>query len=431
MRRPSLKTKRFVADQFVSLMSPGTKEVLVRAFEGVDINSIVDYHCHRIQIGHDPYGDVFVNPRLLSRKHPKHYIKARAISYAMGVEDITGDPSRVNHQSLEFMISLLQNFVVNGEGLRAHPKVCLLAFDAFYDRDGSRNTDKTEFYTSNDAIFSDYQLYPEHIIPVMSVHPYRIDALSALEKYYHKGSRIVKWLPNSMGINPADPICIPFYKFMAAKKIFLLTHCGDEKAVSSDAAHQEFGSPLLLRTALDLGVNVIAAHCGSLGKNRDLEAQGEPSVENFDLWLRLMYEYDGSLADKGMLYGDISGVLLLKRLQYVRVLLEHPNLHKRLLNGTDWPLPNVKLITSTKQMWWKGFVTWSEHIALNEIYAYNPMLFDFVAKRIIRHPDANKKHLKFSDSIFHINPDVRPFSYPSYPSSSGVGDSHKDSRTAT
>eukprot|EP01135_Chromosphaera_perkinsii_P005160 Nk52_evm8s319 gene=Nk52_evmTU8s319 len=415
MRRPSLKTKQFVADQFVQLISPGTEEVLIRAFEGIDVGNIIDYHCHRIQIGHDPYGEAFVNPKVLSRKHLKHFVKGRFISFAMGVEDINAEPTRVNQQSLEFMMSMLQNFIVDGTGKKASPKVCLLAFDAFHEEDGSRNTDKTEFYTSNEAVFKDYMLFPNNVIPVISVHPYRLDALQMLEKFYHNGARIVKWLPNSMGMDPSSPLCIPFFRFMAAKGMILLTHCGDEKAVSADSANQAFGSPLLLRQALDLGVTVIAAHCGSLGKNRDTEKLGSPLVENFDLWLRLMYEYDGSDAKKGILYGDISGILLLKRLQYVPILLENTQIHPRLLNGTDWPLPNVKLITSTKQMWWKGLITWDEHNALNEIFTYNPMLFDFVAKRIIRHPDRSKKHLKFSDSIFHLNKNVVPFNYPVYP----------------
>ncbi len=34
---------------------------------------------------------------------------------------------------------------------------------------------------------------------------------------------------------------------------------------------EHFGNPLLLRRALDAGVRVVVAHCGSMGEDRDLD----------------------------------------------------------------------------------------------------------------------------------------------------------------
>ena len=38
-----------------------------------------------------------------------------------------------------------------------------------------------------------------------------------------------------------------------------------------------------------------------------------------------------------------------------------------------------------------GFITSEERSALNEIYDFNPLLFDFVLKRTMRHPETKQK----------------------------------------
>ena len=79
---------------------------------------------------------------------------------------------------------------------------------------------------------------------------------------------MIKWLPNSMGISPVHPKCIPYYEKMKELGMVLLVHTGEEKAVISHDELQKFGNPLLLRKPLDLGVKIIMAHCASLGQNR-------------------------------------------------------------------------------------------------------------------------------------------------------------------
>jgi len=48
-----------------------------------------------------------------------------------------------------------------------------------------------------------------------------------------------------------------------------------------------------------------------------------------------------------------------------------------------------------------GFITKEERSALNEIYDYNPLLFDFALKRTIRHPETKQK---LAPSVFMENP---------------------------
>ena len=46
-----------------------------------------------------------------------------------------------------------------------------------------------------------------------------------------------------------------------------------------------------------------------------------------------------------------------------------------------------------------------ERELLNEIYDYNPLLFDFVVKRTIRHPESGER---FPPNVFMIRPGLEP-----------------------
>jgi mannonate dehydratase len=48
-----------------------------------------------------------------------------------------------------------------------------------------------------------------------------------------------------------------------------------------------------------------------------------------------------------------------------------------------------------------GYITEQEREYLNEIYEYNPLLFDYVVKRTMRAPGANQR---LRSSIFEENP---------------------------
>ena len=42
---------------------------------------------------------------------------------------------------------------------------------------------------------------------------------------------MVKWIPNIQGIDPSHQLCVSFYEKMKEYDMFLLCHCGDEKAL--------------------------------------------------------------------------------------------------------------------------------------------------------------------------------------------------------
>jgi predicted TIM-barrel fold metal-dependent hydrolase len=276
-------------------------------------------------------------------------------------------------------------------------KFHILAFDKHYNPDGSVNLGKTTMYVPNDYVVMLAEKYSDVFTPVVSIHPYRTDALQELERWAKAGVRYLKWLPNAMGIDPANPVIEQFYQRMKEHRMILLSHAGEEQAVEAEE-DQRLGNPLRLRKPLDLGVRVIIAHAASLGECDDLDSSEPRKANCFDLFLRMMDEQK----HVGLLFGEISAMLQFNRMpEPLLVLLKRQDLHSRLVNGSDYPLPAINSLIWTRSMARDGFITAEERQALNEIYDYNPLLFDFVLKRTIRHPETKQK---LAASVFMANP---------------------------
>jgi len=218
-----------------------------------------------------------------------------------------------------------------------------------------------------------------------------------LETWAKAGVKYVKWLPNAMGMDPANPVIEPFYRKMKEHKMILLSHAGEEQAVEAEE-NQRLGNPLLLRKPLDLGVRVIIAHAASLGNCDDLDNRAAVKASCFDLFLRMMDE----AKYVGLLFGEISAMQQFNRMPVpFATLLKRQDLHSRLVNGSDYPLPAINSLIWTRSLVRSGFITAEERQSLNEIYDYNPLLFDFVLKRTMRHPETKQK---LATSVFMENP---------------------------
>ena len=70
-----------------------------------------------------------------------------------------------------------------------------------------------------------------------------------------------------------------------------------------------------------------------------------------------------------------------------------------MLNGSDYPLPAIDPIISTRMLQKHGLISAEDRPALNEIYAHNPLLFDFVVKRRVAVEYKDQTH-RFSPSVF-------------------------------
>jgi hypothetical protein len=142
-------------------------------------------------------------------------------------------------------------------------------------------------------------MYPDYFVPAVSVHPYKKDAAKELEKWAIRGARLIKWLLNSMGIDPSNKIIRPYYQVMKKYNMTLLSHTGEEKAVDAEE-YQKWGNPLHFRYPLDLGVRVVILHCASLGDGEDFDDPKRNKISNFKLFTRMMNnpKYDNLLYEK-------------------------------------------------------------------------------------------------------------------------------------
>lgn len=211
------------------------------------------------------------------------------------------------------------------------------------------------------------------LVPAVSVHPYRRDALAELERWAKMGVRAVHWHPALMQFDPYDHRCLPLYRKMVVWDMVLFTHTG-----ASLTSSAEMGNPLRLRSALDFGVTVVAIHCGTRGKVKDLEHPVEPLVEAFEVFQRMLR--DARYA--GKLFGEISSVASRNRAHHLDALLGEADGDCKFVYGSGFPRPAMPYFTRVKELRSRGLLEKSVVPLLEEILRVNPLLYDIVSKRL-------------------------------------------------
>ena len=131
----------------------------------------------------------------------------------------------------------------------------------------------------------------------------------------------MKVLPNSQQFDPSQSRYKKFYQELAKLGLPLLSHVGYEFSLMGK--DQSVGDPNRLRTALDQGATVIAAHACSYGLM--LYEKFYPTL------LQFIQHYPN-------FYADISALTLPNRLRMLLKLRHHPEIFDRLIFGTDYPL---------------------------------------------------------------------------------------------
>ena len=201
-------------------------------------------------------------------------------------------------------------------------RAVVLGMDGVYDDKGRLDLARTDFLVSNRYVLRVTRDHPNHLLPGVSVNPQRRDAIDELEWCVEQGAVLVKVLPNTQSFDPANGRYIPYYRALARLRIPLLSHVGFEFSLMGH--DQTAGDPKRLRVALDEGVCVIAAHACSFGLMFP-----EPY---FKIFQQLAREYPN-------FYADTSALTLPNRVRTLFLLRKHPELHDRLIFGTDYPLP--------------------------------------------------------------------------------------------
>lgn len=292
---------RIVGDRAVgdkSRYNPGSMQSL----------PVIDLHVHAVS-----FGDAATGCRVSETLH--HRLSVRLLKRFYGIGQ------RMRSAEANGILQSVYRREVQGPTVVDH--VVLLAFDAVYDEAGRRDDARTHLYVPNEYVEALARTDPR-ILPGASIHPDRPDALDELDRCAAAGAVLVKWLPNTQGINPALARHRPFFRKLAALGLPLLSHTGMEYNLTPLA--QPWGSPTLLRTALDEGVTVIAAH----GGGADLCTRGR----YYRPFLELLRTYPN-------LYADTAALTLPPRAPYLTRLLHEEGIMDRLVHGSDFPLPTT------------------------------------------------------------------------------------------
>ena len=145
----------------------------------------------------------------------------------------------------------------------------------------------------------------------------------------------------------------------------LLAHTGGEHTVP--VINKKFADPRLLRTPLECGVTVIAAHCGT--------GSGAFDRDYFDDWVAMLREFPN-------FYGDISAMISLNRCAHLKDCLRH-EIEPRILHGSDFPVPALG-----HRLWLNRSINYESFRRIQNIG--NQIERDFQFKR----------SLGFSDEVF-------------------------------
>jgi predicted TIM-barrel fold metal-dependent hydrolase len=346
--------------------------LVASAWSGLDPTRVWDAHAHLLGIGdgRQPQGAGFTKVRsgligLLARVQRRFFLNAAGCEHG---------PVDANY---------VARLLALAAAMPPGHKLLLLALDGRYDGEGRRDEEHTHAWTSNEYCQAVAAGNPDRLEWAASVHPYRPDAIAAIEKARAGGARALKWIPSAQGIDPASQRCDEVYRQLARLDLPLIVHAGEERAAPGD---DELGNPLRLRRALEQGVRVVVAHCASMGRCRDLDAGGHgSSIDCFSLFERMMAE----AAHVGRLFGDISALTQRARAgRPLRRVLERGAdggaWVGRLLNGSDYPIPALMPLYSLGRLARDGLLDAAAIAPLTAIRRHNSLLFDFALKRHLR-----------------------------------------------
>jgi predicted TIM-barrel fold metal-dependent hydrolase len=199
-------------------------------------------------------------------------------------------------------------------------KIVVLAFDAVHNQEGQLDKKNTHLYVKNDYV-ADLAHKNANVLFGASVHPYRKDAVAEIERCVKLGAVLLKWLPIVQDFNPADDRCIPVYEALAHFNLPLLAHTGGEKSLPN--LNKNVADPMLLLPAIQSGVRIIAAHCGTRSASDETDFVPQ--------WAKLAKDHEH-------FYGDTAALNLPTRSYAYKTILNDETLRNKLVHGSDWPI---------------------------------------------------------------------------------------------
>ena len=223
-------------------------------------------------------------------------------------------------------------------------RVVALAFDQYHTDAGEAvspfdagDAPYSDIYTSNTLVHRLCQSDPDRFLFGASIHPYRRagsrTAIDMLDEVAAAGAVLIKWLPLVQNIRADDDRTVAFLRRAAQLRMPMLIHYGGEKALTTNHPEQADPSPLfkVLKSLRTGGVlpTVVIAHFATpsswpVGRHNYFEATAA--------------ELLGEFANEEV-YCDTSAMGLFTRARWLKRLLRRPELHPKLVHGSDFPIP--------------------------------------------------------------------------------------------
>ncbi len=215
----------------------------------------------------------------------------------------------------------------------------LLAFDAVRTDDGqcpplphSRADLGSDMYTSNSFVRDLCRRHPQRFLFGASVHPYRPNAVACVEEIFAAGACLLKWIPLHQNINLADPRTRAVLRTCAELGLPVLVHCGDEFTLTTQRPEHRSVRPLLtalreLRHAGNMPCTIVPHAATPVSPFGDRDSHHA-----------LLEALGGEFAD-APLYADIAALTTWVKTGFLRQLVRRQELHRKLLFGSDFPVP--------------------------------------------------------------------------------------------
>jgi hypothetical protein len=190
----------------------------------------------------------------------------------------------------------------------------------------------SDMYTSNSLVRTMCQSFPERFLFGASVHPYRPRATECVEEVFAGGACLLKWMPLHHNIDVADPRTRAVLGKCAALGLPVLVHYGPEFTLATQRPAFRSVRPLLetlrhLRREGGMPCTIVA----------HLATPVTP-LGSRDSHRVLVKALEGEFAD-APLYADLAALTAWGKAGFLRRLARRPALHRKLLFGSDFPVP--------------------------------------------------------------------------------------------
>ena len=306
----------------------------------------IDAHVHLAGVGTNGSG-CWISPRFARRPafrllRMRHRMTARQMVESADADWAADVADRVRRSELDYAVAL--------------------GFDGVYDAGGRLDEARSQMIIPSGWVFDVCTRHPE-LLPGPSVNPHRRDAMERLEECIERGAVLLKWLPATQAIDPADRAVIPFYRRLAEVGIPLLVHSGGSEQTFAQV-RPELKDLARLELPLSLGVRVIVAHSAA-----PVVYARDP--DQVPLLREMMRRYPH-------LWVDNSGISNPSRFPHLPRFAADAEIVARTLHGSDFPVPS-------NAFWYTRRLGPRRVAALERIR--NRMQRDIEIKRALGYPD--------------------------------------------